>query len=72
MLAIYIIRVNTRLFFCHTHLCYILNPILAFIPMTFTLLPVFLVNVVVTSVSKIRALSQFVQINFEYIISSLF
>lgn len=51
--------VNTRLYFRHTHLCFILNPILAFIHMTFTLLfLVFIPNGVVTSVRKIRALSQ--------------
>lgn len=57
MLAVYIIRLNSRLFFGHTR--YILNSILAYIYMTFTLLfLVFLANGVVTSVSQIRALSQ--------------
>lgn len=59
MLALYIVGLNIRLFFGHTHLCFILNLILSFIHMTFTLLfLVFLANGVVTSVSKIRALSQ--------------
>lgn len=51
-------KTNTRLFFYYTHLCFILNSIRFYSPDSYSPFLSFVANVLVTSVSKIRALRQ--------------